>query len=97
MSFLLDTDICSVHVKRPSGLTHRFIQHAARLFIPTIVLAELHVWVHQRADPYPLLRSIEDDLLQDVIILDFDRPVPKSLAESEAGCSARESRLAAWP
>jgi len=74
MSFLLDTDICSTHVKRPSGLTHRFIQHAGRLFIPTIVLAELHVWAHQRADPYPLLRSIEDDLLQDVMILDFDRP-----------------------
>jgi len=31
MSFLLDTDTCSHHMKRPTGLTHRFIQHMGRL------------------------------------------------------------------
>jgi tRNA(fMet)-specific endonuclease VapC len=73
VSFHLDTDICSAQFKRPSGLTHRFILHSGRLFLPTIVLAELHVWAHQRADPSPLLHSIEDDLLRDVTLLDFDR------------------------
>ncbi len=72
MSFLLDTDTCSQHLKRPSGLIHRFIQHAGRLFIPTIVLGELHAWAHQRSDPAPLLRSIEDDLLRDVSVIPFD-------------------------
>lgn len=38
MSFLLDTDICSAHLKRPSGLMHRFVQHSGGLYIPTIVL-----------------------------------------------------------
>lgn len=74
MSFLLDTDICSAHLKHPSGLTHRFTQHSGRLYLPTIVLGELHVWAHQRADPAPLLRSIEADLLRDVTLLDFDGP-----------------------
>jgi tRNA(fMet)-specific endonuclease VapC len=72
MSFLLDTDTCSQHVKRPSGLIHRFVQHSGRLFIPTIVLGELHAWAHQRSDPAPLLRSIEDDLLCDVGVISFD-------------------------
>jgi hypothetical protein len=40
MSFLLDTDTCSAHLKRPSGLMHRFVQHSGGLFIPTIVLGE---------------------------------------------------------
>jgi tRNA(fMet)-specific endonuclease VapC len=28
MSFVLDTDICSAHIRRPSGLLHRFVQHS---------------------------------------------------------------------
>jgi len=42
MSFLLDTNICSEHLKRPSGLVHRFIQHSGRLHISTVVLGELY-------------------------------------------------------
>ncbi|HEY2154949.1 MAG TPA: type II toxin-antitoxin system VapC family toxin [Isosphaeraceae bacterium] len=74
MSFLLDTDTCSQHLKRPSGLIHRFIQHAGRLFIPTIVLGELYACAYQRSDPSPLLRSIQDDLLRDVAVIPFDEP-----------------------
>ena len=72
MSLLLDTDICSAHLKRPSGLMHRFVQHSGRLFIPTIVLAELYTWAYQRRNPNPLLRSILDDLLAEVSVLTFD-------------------------
>jgi hypothetical protein len=35
---LLDTNICSAHIKRPGGLAHRFFQYAGRLAVPTIVL-----------------------------------------------------------
>lgn len=72
MSFLLDTNICTEHLKRPAGLAHRFTQHAGRLAIPTLVLAELYTWAYQRADPAPLLRSLGDDLLPEVAILPFD-------------------------
>ncbi len=71
MSFLLDTDICSAHFRRPGGLAHRFIQHSGRIAIPTIVLAELHAWSYSRADPAPLQTAIRD-LLQDVDVLPFD-------------------------
>jgi tRNA(fMet)-specific endonuclease VapC len=72
MSFRLDTDICSAHLKRPAGLMHRFVQHSGRLFTSTIVLGELYVWAFQRVNPAPLIQQIENNLLQDVNVLDFD-------------------------
>ena len=72
MSYLLDTDIVSAHLRRPSGLTHRFIQHSGRLSIPTLVLAELYAWAHGRDDPTPVLDKIRH-LLEDVQLLDFEQ------------------------
>jgi tRNA(fMet)-specific endonuclease VapC len=72
MNFLLDTNICSAHLRRPSGLTHFFIQHSGRLFIPTIVLAELYTWAFRRVNSRSLLRLIEDEILDDVRVLPFD-------------------------
>jgi tRNA(fMet)-specific endonuclease VapC len=73
VSFLLDTNICSAHLSRPSGLAHRFMQHLGRLHLPTVSLGELYAWAYRRPNQAKLLRSIEEDLLADVILLDFDR------------------------
>jgi tRNA(fMet)-specific endonuclease VapC len=73
MSYLLDTDTCSAHLKRPSGLIHRIIQHSGRLYTSSIVLAELYGWAHRRSSPQPLIDRIENELLSDLIVLDFDR------------------------
>ncbi len=35
MTHLLDTNICSAHMRRPGGLAHRFFQHAGGLTIST--------------------------------------------------------------
>jgi len=72
LSFLLDTDTGSIHIKRPSGLTHRFVQHSGRLFIPTIVLGELYTWAYRRPDSALMVERIEKNLLSDVTVLDFD-------------------------
>ena len=71
MSFLLDTNICSAHLNRPSGLAHRFIQHGGGLFISTVVLGELFAGAHHSTDPLRLIAKI-NDLLLDVGVLDFD-------------------------
>lgn len=42
MTHLLDTNICSAHMRRPAGLAHRLFQYAGRLAISTVVLAELY-------------------------------------------------------
>ncbi len=71
MSFLLDTDTCSYHLRRPSGLTHRFVQHSGRLFIPTTGLGELYAWAYRRADP-ATLAAVNRFLQFEVAVLDFD-------------------------
>jgi tRNA(fMet)-specific endonuclease VapC len=72
MSYLLDTNICSAYLKRPAGLAHRFQQHGGGLAVPSIVLAELYTWAYRRDQPGPLLSLIEDDLLADIDVIDFD-------------------------
>jgi len=42
MSDLLDTQICSAHLKRSAGLMHRFMHQSGQLYISTLALAELY-------------------------------------------------------
>ena len=72
MSFVLDTDICSAHFRRPAGLAHRFFQHTGRLFLAAPALAELYAGAYHASEPALLLVQIEE-LLQDVELLVFDQ------------------------
>jgi tRNA(fMet)-specific endonuclease VapC len=71
MTHLLDTDTCSAHMRRPAGLAHRFFQHAGSLAMASVSLAELYSGAYKRPQPARLLALISD-LLQDVVVLDFD-------------------------
>ena len=71
MSFVLDTNICSAHFRRPGGLAHRFIQYVGRLFVPSVVVAELYAGAYHVPTPTTLPAKIAD-LLMDVAVLDFD-------------------------
>lgn len=71
MNFLLDTDTCSAHMRRPARLAHRFVQHTGGLAIPSIVLAELYAGAYNHPSPTNLLTLIVD-LRQEVVVLDFD-------------------------
>ncbi len=71
MTYLLDTNILSAHLRRAAGLQHRFIQHGGRIAAPTIVLAELYAWAFGKTDPDPPLKAI-GEVLDEVTILDFD-------------------------
>ena len=72
MSFLLDTNICSAHLRRPAGLSHRFNQHSGRLFVSSIVVAELYTWAYIQEDPTKILSAIETLLEYDVQVLQYD-------------------------
>ncbi len=72
MSFLLDTNICSAHLRRSSGLTHRMFQYSGRLYTSEIVVAELYSGAFHKAVSGPLITRI-DDLLTDIHVLPFDR------------------------
>lgn len=71
MSYLLDTNICSAHIRRPAGLAHRFVQHAGRLYLSTIVLGELYAGAYMSAGAQKILTGITD-LLRDSNLLPFD-------------------------
>jgi tRNA(fMet)-specific endonuclease VapC len=77
MSFLLDTDHLSAHLRRPSGLAHRFFQYSGRLYTPSIALAELYVWAYRRPDPAPALVSIEKMLFHEVNVVGYDNDCAK--------------------
>ena len=71
MNFVLDTDICSAHMRRPASLAHRFIQHTGQLAISAVTLAELFAAAYRHSQPNRLLTLI-GDLRQEVEVLDFD-------------------------
>jgi tRNA(fMet)-specific endonuclease VapC len=96
MSFLLDTDTCSAHLKRPAGLIHRFIQHSGRLHIATIVLGELYVWAFQRKNPAPVIQAIENDLLPSVVVLNFDSACAKRFGQVRGQLLQQASPRAEW-
>jgi tRNA(fMet)-specific endonuclease VapC len=84
MKFLLDTNICSAHMRRPSGLAHRFLQHMGQLAIPTVVLAELYTGAYKHPNPNRLLGLIAD-LLQELSVLDFDLACAEQFGKLRGG------------
>jgi predicted nucleic acid-binding protein len=83
MSFLLDTDICSAHLKVPGLLTGRFLQYMGRLHVSTITMGELYDWA-LRARASPKRHLSVDDLLNDVTVLDVDLVVARKYGELQA-------------
>jgi predicted nucleic acid-binding protein len=57
MKFLLDTDICSAHMRRPARFAHRLIQHAGQVAISAVNLAELYAgaYKHSQTGSVPIL------------------------------------------
>jgi tRNA(fMet)-specific endonuclease VapC len=73
VNFLLDTDICSAHMRRPAKLTHRFVQYTGRIAVASVTLAELYAGAYKHSGVTRLL-SLIADLLQEVQVIDFDSP-----------------------
>jgi tRNA(fMet)-specific endonuclease VapC len=71
MNFLLDTDTCSAHMRRPAKLAHRFIQYNGQIAISSVTLAELYAGAYKHSQVNRLLALI-GDLAQEVQVVDFD-------------------------
>ena len=71
MSFLLDTNICSAHLKDDRLLFHRFVQHAGNLYVSHVILAELYAWAYGAQNPTKRLNRI-GRLLPDLKISQLD-------------------------
>lgn len=80
MNFLLDTDICSAHMRRPAKLAHRFIQYTGQIAISTVTLAELYAGAYKHSQTTRLLTLIAD-VLQEVQVIDFDSACAEKFGE----------------
>ena len=51
MSFLIDADVVSAHLRGRANVTSRLLQHTGRLAMSTVTLAELQTWLHRQNTP----------------------------------------------
>ena len=82
MSFLLDTDSCSAHLKS-GALAHRLAQYGGRLDVSVRTLAELYTWALRASAPAHRLQGLLD-LLSDVAVLDLTPDVARRFGEVQA-------------
>lgn len=85
MSYLLDTDFSSHFLRGNQRAFSKVVQHAGRLFISAVTVAELQTWVYR--SPAPELRAKAlTEFLNEVGVLDFD----SSIAETFGRVRARQ-------
>jgi len=83
MSFLVDTDTCSAHLKNNPLVHARFQQYSGNLHISVVTLGELFTWAFRaKATPKRLQTLLL--LLSDVHILDVTPDVAKVFGEIRA-------------
>ncbi|HEY1375939.1 MAG TPA: type II toxin-antitoxin system VapC family toxin [Gemmataceae bacterium] len=83
MSFLIDTDTCSTHLKQKGNLTHRFLQYLGRLHVSVITVGELYTWALRSKAPPRRLQDLQD-FLNDVQVLEVTEPVARRFGEVRA-------------
>jgi tRNA(fMet)-specific endonuclease VapC len=83
MSFLLDTDTCSAHLKQKGNLTHKFLQYMGRLHVSAVTLGELYTWaLRKKASPQRLQSLL--DLLNDLQVVEVTGAVAQKFGEVRA-------------
>jgi tRNA(fMet)-specific endonuclease VapC len=88
VSFLIDTDTCSAHLKQKGGITGRFLQYTGQLHISAITLGELFTWAMRANAPPRRINSIQQ-LLADVTVLDVNEAVAQEFGRIRAGLMDR--------
>jgi predicted nucleic acid-binding protein len=83
VSFIIDTDICSAHLKQGGKVSNRFLQYTGGLHISTITLAELSTWA-LRADAPPKRLQVLQEMLSDVKILEVTIDVAEKFGQLQA-------------
>jgi predicted nucleic acid-binding protein len=83
MSFLVDTDICSAHLRQKGAINNRFLQYTGRLHISAITLGELYAWA-LRANAPPQRAQGLRDMLSDLRVLEVTADVALRFGQLQA-------------
>src|SRR5687767_9677363 len=95
MSFLLDTDTCSAHLKGNRAVNSRFVQHFGALHVSVVTVGELHTRALRAAAPPERLVSLQE-LLNDLTVPDVTQEVAQRFGRSGPICSTSGSRRRTW-
>jgi len=83
VSFLVDTDTCSAHLKQSGKVNARFQQYLGRLHVSAVTVAELFTWALRAKAPPRRLQGVVD-MLNDVTLLDVNLDVARKFGELRA-------------
>jgi tRNA(fMet)-specific endonuclease VapC len=83
VSFLVDSDTCSAHLKQKSAVTSRFLQYSGQLYVSVITVGELYTWALRAIAPPKRMQSLLD-LLADVKVLDVNAAVAQEFGRLRA-------------
>jgi tRNA(fMet)-specific endonuclease VapC len=83
MSFLVDTDTCSAHLKGNRAVANRFLQYTGGLHISAVTLGELYTWAMRLKAPPKRAQSLQE-FLGDVTVLDVTPTVARRFGELRA-------------
>lgn len=83
MSYLVDTDTCSAHLKHRGPVMNRFLQYMGRLHVSVITVGELMTWALRANAPAQRLRAVEK-MLRDVTALDLTEDVGREFGRLRA-------------
>jgi tRNA(fMet)-specific endonuclease VapC len=83
MSFLIDTDTSSAHLKNHPRVVKRVMMHFGSLYVSAITVGELMVWAKRAKAPPNRLQLVED-FLAGCQVLDVDRAVAEVFGEIRA-------------
>jgi tRNA(fMet)-specific endonuclease VapC len=89
VSFLLDTNIMSAHLRRPRGLSHRFNQHSGQLYTASVNLAELYGWAFRAPDPIPRIEAIAQLVEYEVSVVPFEVQAAKIFGQLKVQLSSQ--------
>lgn len=84
MSFVIDTDTCSAHIKGHPLVHKRFLQYGGRLYISVVTLAELTIWARRAKAPAKRAKQV-NHLLKSVVPLDVTVDIAEKFGEVQGG------------
>jgi tRNA(fMet)-specific endonuclease VapC len=83
MAYLIDTDICSAHLRNSPKVTALFLQHSGALYLSVMTLGELLSWTLRKNTPSKYHRGLVK-LLADFTALNVDEAIASKFGEVRA-------------
>jgi tRNA(fMet)-specific endonuclease VapC len=84
VSFLVDTDVCSAHLREHGGVSGKFRQHSGSIYVSVITVGELFSWAFRLSTPAKYRSGIEE-LLSDLIVLNVDDEIARRFGIIRSG------------